>query len=83
MLWWQPIALPIGVKELFAFKMAGFLAVTVSLGRHIAEQQKRLDGRVEVARVTVWLDRPIAEPEQPAVARRVPAFAHSTPADGP
>jgi hypothetical protein len=40
LLWWQPIALPIGGREMFACKMLGFVAVTVSLGRRIAEQQQ-------------------------------------------
>jgi len=44
--WWQPITVPIGVKELFVFKVLGFLAVTASLGRRIAEQgQTAVDGR--------------------------------------
>jgi hypothetical protein len=40
LLWWQPIALPIGGREMFACKMLGFVAVTVSLGRRITEQRQ-------------------------------------------
>jgi hypothetical protein len=40
LLWWQPWALPVGGRELFACKALGLLAVTASLVRRIREQRQ-------------------------------------------
>jgi hypothetical protein len=40
LLWWQPLLLPIGPNLLFAFKLLGFLGVTLSLLKRIGEQNE-------------------------------------------